>query len=192
MRSKVYLYFLANYWHSLSGDQRKMYAAWAYDDAHWFNVVYGRSRESALIYGQALIYAKHTHDEPDGYRFALKQIQWILDDETITEPITEHELAFAYNLRAQCHHFLGEMEKVEEGYNESIEAEPSDPRWYLNRAQYWDQRGRSDLANADRQVAQSLREDRAALASGRFPASLRRPTAPALPSATESPFEVPR
>jgi tetratricopeptide (TPR) repeat protein len=150
-------------------------------------VVYGRSREGALIYYQSLIYLKHTNDDPDGFRLILEGIEWILDDATFMEAMTKHELAFAYNLRAQCHHFLNEMEKAQEDYNKSIEVEPSEPRWYLNRAQYWDQRGQSELAETDRHMAQTLREGRATLTSPSFP--IRFPAKPTLPSPTVSPFE---
>jgi Tfp pilus assembly protein PilF len=35
--------------------------------------------------------------------------------------------------------------------------EPTEPRWYLNRAQYWDQKGRPELAQEDRRNAERVK-----------------------------------
>ena len=70
------------------------------------------------------------------------------------------ERSFAFNLRAQCHHFLGEMEQAEKDYTESIRLAPDEPRWYSNRAQFWDQQGRPELAKADRTEGIAARQKR--------------------------------
>jgi Tfp pilus assembly protein PilF len=54
--------------------------------------------------------------------------------------------------------FLGELDKAEKDYTESIELGPSQPRWYENRAQFWEQQGKPELAGVDRRRAQALRE----------------------------------
>ena len=73
MRSKVYLYYLANYWQSLAADQRKKYAEWACEDAHGFNVAYASLREGGLIYNQAFIYLKRSMTTSTRSRPSWKQ-----------------------------------------------------------------------------------------------------------------------
>jgi tetratricopeptide (TPR) repeat protein len=112
-------------------------------------------------------------------------MEWLLGDKEFVDSLSAHERAFAYNLEAQCYQFLGELDKAEAGFDRSIEVEPSDRRWYLNRAQFWDHRGRSELAEYDRGMARAL------AGAGMFPRKPRR-ALPPLPSATESPFDLSR
>ena len=75
------------------------------------------------------------------------------------DPLTDAEVGFLLNIRAQAHQFLGETEEAIKYFQESIRTSPSQPRWYLNRALFWDYNGRSDLASTDRLKAEQLRRD---------------------------------
>jgi tetratricopeptide (TPR) repeat protein len=185
VRCKVYLYYLAHFWSSLSDAQRKQYARWAYDDAHWCNVVYPESVECTLFFVQSAVYIGCTDGDRDPVRKALNGLESLLDDESDSEPLAGHQLAFAYNLEAQCHQFLGDVERAREAFGRSIEAAPLEARWYLNRAQFWDQCGQADLARSDRRIVEQLRE------GGPASVSPSRETngLPALPKPSRSAFD---
>ena len=92
--------------------------------------------------------------------------QGLIDRGRPFTPLDEGERGFAVNLRGQCHHFLGEFDQAEKDYAESISLDPTQPRWYLNRAQYRAQQGKPELAAADHRQAQALREAAASEVTG--------------------------
>jgi tetratricopeptide (TPR) repeat protein len=182
-RSKVYLYYLATQWHSLTDENRRQFAEWAVNDASVFVATYSQQAEGILIQIQAGVYLARSYDTRAGFVDELEALQWLLQNKEFVVSLTPHELAFACNLRAQCYHFLGEMEKAEAGYDQSISVERSDARWFLNRAQFWDQRGKRELAEYDRQMAQALR------LGGPLPKKVVQALPlPPLPSPANSPF----
>ena len=181
----MYLYYLANHWHHLSNRDRKLFAEWACDDAVVFVETYADQPAGLLILIQAKIYLGCAYGDQEVLQRERQSMDWLLGDEEFVDSLSAHELAFAYNLQAQCYHFLGELGKAEAGFDQSIKLEPSDRRWYLNRAQFWDRRGRSELAEYDRGMARAL------TGGGTFPRKPRRDLPP-LPSATDSPFDVSR
>jgi tetratricopeptide (TPR) repeat protein len=160
-RSKVYLYYVGTHWKSLTDAARHRYADWAFDDSYRCVEIFPEWNQPWLFHSQNVIYyaASLPHDAST-FRDAIKSIDEMLSDDWSNNPLTDSERGFAINLRAQCHHFLGEMEEAERDYNKSILQAPDEPRWYLNRAQYWEQQGRKDLAERDRQTAQSARQAR--------------------------------
>ena len=85
-----------------------------------------------------------------GSRALRETVQMLLDRGWPFPPLSKGERGFAVNLRGQCHHFLGELEEAEKDYTESINLAPEQPRWYENRAQYWEQQGKPELADVDR------------------------------------------
>ena len=157
-QSKVYLYFLGNAWRTLSADDRRTYAEWAFDDAIKFHMAYPIHAEGVLIKEQSRLYFARADDGADGYSVVLDQVKLLLNTRSMS-PLSDHHKAYALNLRAQALHLLGEMENAEQSYADSIQTEPVHPRWYLNRAQYWIDSDRPALADADRRMAQFLRQN---------------------------------
>ena len=72
--------------------------------------------------------------------------------------MADSELAYYYNLRAQCHHLLREVREAQRWYDASVHADPREPRrQYENRAQYWNSVGQSRLgASAIARPGESL------------------------------------
>ena len=87
-----------------------------------------------------------------------------------------------HSIRTQCHQFLGEARLLQTDYDHSIRMAPNQPRWYLNRAQFWEQQGNHQLAEADRRRANELRNNGA-------PAKPESPRLPDLPAISRSPFD---
>jgi len=117
--------------------------------------------ETWLVHAQIIIYVARFNSLPEGFHNAREKLDEMLGDDW-PNSLTDRERSYAFNLRAQCHHFLGEMEQAEKDYGESIRLAPDEPRWYLNRAQFWEQQGRPELERADREKAQALRRKRVA------------------------------
>jgi Flp pilus assembly protein TadD len=52
---------------------------------------------------------------------------------------------------------MGDLAGALEDFNKCITLEPTDPKWYESRADYWKEHGRRDLADVDRSHARILR-----------------------------------
>ena len=137
-RSKVYFYYLVSHWDSLTPEQRTEYAWWAHNDAGLCHVKYVSLHEPFLFLLETTNYVAFLESDPDGFLLALKGVKETLDDHEYRETLTEGQWGFLYNIRAQAHHFLGEMSEAEKDYAESIKRAPLEPQWYLNRASFWD------------------------------------------------------
>jgi tetratricopeptide (TPR) repeat protein len=155
-RSKSYLFYLANNWPHLSADQRRQYSSWALADSDRCNELYPHWNGARLIHLENIIWDSHTHGDPSGLHYIVERTTHALGPTWSGVSFTVRGLSFLLNLRAQAHHLLGEMDEAESDYAESIRLDPDEPRWYLNRAQFWDDRKHPDLAVTDRQRAQSL------------------------------------
>ena len=108
-----------------------------------------------------MIYVARFNPAPEFLQGALDGVERMLG-KTWANPLSVREQSFAFNLRAQCHQFLGKMHDAQKDYEKSIRLAPDEPRWYLNRAQFWQQQGQVELEQSDREKARSLRSDAAA------------------------------
>jgi hypothetical protein len=160
-RSKAYLFYLGMYWPELAPENRRKFAHWALADSDRCNELNPLPNYPRLIHIQNIVYDSCACADPSGLRYVVERTSQILDLGWQGDPPSSWERSFALNLRAQAHHLLGEMESAEADYAESIRLGPSEPRWYLNRAQFWDQQKRADLARADRTMADALTSMRA-------------------------------
>jgi len=158
-RGKVYLYYLGTHWQELTAEERGRYALFAYQDSNRCEVMFPEWNEAWLVHGQNIIYVARLNSLPKGFQNARAKLEEMLGRDW-PNPLTDSERSYAFNLRAQCHNFLGDMEQAEKDYAESILLAPDEPRWYLNRAQFWEQQGRPQLEKADREKAQALRRKR--------------------------------
>jgi hypothetical protein len=138
-----------------------------------------------LFFIQSAVYVGCTDGDQRPIRLAIGGLETLLEEDSELDPLEEHELAFAYNVEAQCHQMLGDAERAKEAYAKSIAEEPSEPRWYLNRAQFWDEHGRPDLALMDRRCAQELLNGE----PGTPPRVREQKATPALPKPTRSAFD---
>ncbi len=146
-RSKVYLYFIGHNWNDLTRENRGRYAKWARSDAVRCIANDPEWNAPYLICAQIDIYIAVLESEADGLRNIIKSINKMLGPNWIAGALSESERAFAINCRAQCYHFLGELEHAETDYAESIRIDPDEPTWHFNRAQFRKQA--KDDARAD-------------------------------------------
>jgi tetratricopeptide (TPR) repeat protein len=156
-RSKAYLFFLGSQWNRLTVEERRQYSSWATSDSERCNDANPRSNHVRMIHLQNIIFETCAYSEQAGFQYVVERTTKVLSPEWSGEPLTDHERGFALNLRAQAHYFLEEMKEAEDDYGRSVHEDPHEPRWYLNRAQFWDQMNRPDLANADRRRSSELR-----------------------------------
>ncbi len=156
-RSITYMFILGVNWHTLSLEHRRYLSSWAAADSDRARVLDPGSCGAALTFFQSVLYQAFAHSRPQDFRFVETETSFILGLSWEVAPLDDHDKSYFYNLRAQAHHFLGEFAEAERDYEESLRMEPTEPRWYLNRAQYWDQKGRPELAQEDRRNAERVK-----------------------------------
>jgi hypothetical protein len=160
-RSKVYLYFLGNHWDDVTLEERSRYARWAFEDSCRALERCLESVEFGLIHLQNLVYLGALQQRSGAIDEVLEVTHEYLDlRDPLAEPLTDYQKSFAFSLQAQAYHLQRQPTLAERDYAESIRLAPSEPRWYLNRAQFWDQEGRHDLARADRLKAETIHQQR--------------------------------
>ncbi len=152
-RSRVFTGYCGTFWASLPIDEKRKQADWAIQDAKTGFLLAPDRPDGLCLMLQNALFLGHL----DGDRSAFEETLAGADS-LLSRPFLEkHDRSFLTNCRAQARHYLGDWSGALKDYNESIRLAPSEPIWYLNRAQYWDQVGRPDLAAADRRMAQGLR-----------------------------------
>jgi tetratricopeptide (TPR) repeat protein len=156
-RGSSYLYFLGLNWKRLSVEERDRYSFWALSDSFRANDLAPESNRAREICIQSIVYRASALSDPKGFRHVVAETTRILGAEPSTFELTAYDSSFLHNLRAQAHHFLGELDDAERDYTESIRLAPDEPRWYLNRSQFWADRNRGDRAESDRLDASKLR-----------------------------------
>lgn len=152
-RSRNFTGYCGTYWKSLDAESKRKQADWAIADAMTgFHLAPERADGLCLLLQNSL-YLGHLDADKSIFREAVAGT-----DALLSKPYLDaRERSYLTNLRAQSRHYLGQYDEALQDYNESIRLSPREPTWYVNRAQYWDQRGRPDLGAADRDVAASLR-----------------------------------
>jgi hypothetical protein len=156
LRSKVYLYYCGANWKKLDAEERRRFAAWASDDSRRCIELLPQWTEPYLIEAQNNVYLGVAFPAEDHFARNLA----FIDDVLSWAPLEDSGRAFLLNCRAQSRCFLGDLDRAEGDYDESIRLAPEEPRWRLNRAQYWKQRGRPERAAEDLRQAQSVRQRR--------------------------------
>jgi tetratricopeptide (TPR) repeat protein len=156
-RGTAYLFFLGLSWQRLAADDRLQYSTWALSDCYRANELAPESNLARQMYLQSVIYHAAVLADPMGFRHVVSETNRILGAEASIFCLTEHDRSFLNNLRAQAHHFLHDFESAEKDYTSAIRLGPKDPRWYLNRAKFWDDTGQTDRAKSDRLEAARLR-----------------------------------
>ncbi len=154
-RSKALLYDLGTHWTSFDSRKRLEIAETALGDAARSCELLGSASEAWLITIQLKVYLAYLESSREGFQDSLKTVQELIDRDWPYAPLSKDELSFAVNLRGQCNHFLGDAERAEKDYTESIKLAPNQPRWYENRAQYSAQQGKKELADADQRLARA-------------------------------------
>ena len=89
--------------------------------------------ESWLYHDQNVIYyAGSLPYDASSFADTIKHVDEMLSADWPNDPLTDRQRGFAFDIRAQCHQFLGEIDAAESDYNESIAKALDEPRWYLN------------------------------------------------------------
>jgi tetratricopeptide (TPR) repeat protein len=151
-RSKAYLFVLDSQWDRMTDEERRQISGRAVSDSQRCNEMDPSSNEVYVAHLQNMLLESRANSEQAGFRRIVQYTTGSLSPEW-REPLTIQQKAFVLNIRAQSHRFLGETVEAEGDYGESIRANPDEPRWYWNRAQFWDETNRHDLARADRAIA---------------------------------------
>jgi tetratricopeptide (TPR) repeat protein len=157
-RSKAYLFYLGTNWQRLTAEERRRYSGWAISDSDRCNELDAGPIHPRMIHLQAILYECYAHSDPSGFKLVVEATSQHLRPGWTGETFTSYERSFALNLRGQAYHLLGEAELAKRDYDESLRLEPQEPRWYLNRAQFWESQNRPDLARADRTKAEHIRQ----------------------------------
>jgi len=157
-RSNVYLHYLGSQWGVLELEDKLRYADAAFRDSYRCLEMYPALNSCRLIHTQNIIYQGCLRSDDSQFLLAVAEMNKMLREDWMYGTLTDAERSFATNCRAQCKAFLGEIQEAERDYGESIRLLPDQPRWYLNRADFWDHSGRPELATWDRRKAKSLSE----------------------------------
>jgi Trypsin-like peptidase domain len=155
-RSKTSLFFLHDNWRRLTTLELVHYAELALSDSRRCVEMFPDWNYARLIFLQSMIFLLHLQTDQAACRLVISDVDDILSEKRIVAMLTSWERSFATNCRAQCFAFLGDDAKAQIDYAESIRLAPLEPRWYVNRAYFWEAIGRNDLANADRLKARTL------------------------------------
>ena len=151
-RSRAFTGYLGNHWASLAPEARRQQAEWAIDDAKIGATLAPQKADGACLILQNLIYLGHTDADRGIFAEAIRGADVVLS----SEDLDPFDRSYVLNCRAQARQYLGDLKDALEDYTESIQCAPREPRWYANRALYWDLAGRADLASADRETARRL------------------------------------
>jgi tetratricopeptide (TPR) repeat protein len=155
-RAKVSLHFLGAEWELLTLEQRRGYANQAADSIRECCRIYPTWIESQLLNWQTDVYLAILWTSPKWFKSVLADTTLMLEEPDVRWRLTTDDKAFLSNLRAQAHEFLDEKAAAEAAYDQSVTLSPREPRWYLNRAEFLEQLGRTALAQKDRIMAQQL------------------------------------
>ncbi len=150
-RSRVFTGYATTFWATLKPEVKRRQADWAIADAMTGFRLAPEKTDGLGLLLQNSLYLGLMNADNDVFREVIGGIEALLQ----RPHLEAHEKSFLTNLRAQARHFLGDFEGALKDYNEAIRLSPREAIWYANRAQFWDQRGRPDLAAADRQAAAS-------------------------------------
>ena len=94
-----------------------------------------------MIVLESSCYVALLRNDTTSLRRGIQSVDDLLKGKWVYTNLTDKERSFAINCRAQCYHFLGDLDAAERGYNESIRLDPDEPRWYINRGDSGDRWG---------------------------------------------------
>jgi hypothetical protein len=188
-RSKVYLFCAGLHWDMLAPALRHSYVEQAWRDSSRAVQLCPHWNEAYPIYLQTYLYCYHIDRDTAVARAALDLADQLARNDFADSDPTLWEQSFLANLRGQAHHFLGENEKAEDRYAESIRLAPKERRWYLNRAQFYEEIGKPTLAARNRRWADEVSRGEPVDEMAKWP-SIPTPAQPTLPNADRSPFDI--
>jgi hypothetical protein len=156
-RAEVYLYFCQAFWQRLSPEQRRDYCAYALDDTLACANVLPRQcliHRANLLQGYARLYVGVAFVRREAIQ---RNVVW-LDGlvERPPEPLDDEEKAELLDLRAFCRERLGDLDGARADFDAAIRLSEYEPRWYLDRADFWTRRNRAEPADRDRTTARRL------------------------------------
>ena len=151
-RSRAYTDYCGRHWDALSPEVRRQQAEWAIEDAKaGFFLGIDKLDGLCLLLQNSLFLGLLDRDR-EAFEGTIQGAEEVLS----RKYLDPRHRSFLINCRAQARHYLGDWDGALRDYTESIRLSPREPSWYLNRAHYWDQRNRPDLAENDRRVARML------------------------------------
>ena len=151
-RCRSFTGYVGTYWKTLPVEEKRRQANWAIEDAKTGFLLAPESLEGLCLLIQDTLYLGLL----DGDRSAFREAIEGADEMLSLKHLSPRDRGFLTNCRAQARHYLGDFDGALRDYSDSIRIAPAEPVWYANRAQFYDHRGRPDLAALDRQQAETL------------------------------------
>ncbi len=151
-RSRAYTGYCGAHWNKLTPETRRQQAEWAINDAKTSLSLSPDRVDSLCLLLQNVLYLGVLDEDKVVFEDAISGANSLLR----TRDLNRHQRSFLTNCRAQAKQYLGDWDGSLRDYTESIRLSPREPFWYQHRADYWEKRGRPDLAAADRQAALGL------------------------------------
>ncbi len=155
-RGRAFAGYVGTHWTALASQDKRRQAEWAIEDAKTGFLLAPERIDGLCLLIQNTLYLGLLDHDPDAYREVIEGA----DDILARKHVAARDRSFLTNCRAQARHYLGDWDGALRDYSDSINLAPSEPVWYVNRAQYYDQRGRPDLAAKDRMTAETLTRSR--------------------------------
>ncbi len=185
----MFLFCAAKHWEELTPELRQSYVDLAYHDSYRAVELYWPWNEANLILSQSILYCCAAVWDEGSVQAVVDELDRMLKGECDEEAeLTDWQRGFLFNLRGQAFGFLGQIKRAEDAYAESIRACPDEPRWYLNRAQFWNTMHKPELAAQDRKLAEEVTQRRQEEQAAQTKPPIPRPETPPLPSDSASPF----
>jgi tetratricopeptide (TPR) repeat protein len=158
-RSLVYLSYTSARWPRLPQEERERYTAWAFRDSDRGLRMSAAANEAWLVHAQSTVYVAYVFSDESAARDAAATLTKMLVNWN-GGPMTDGQRAFAHNLRARCRVLLMDPARASADFDESVRAAPWEPRWYMERADFSERRGRREAASRDRAKAEALMLER--------------------------------
>ena len=129
-RSETYRLYLKRFWQVIPVGDCQRLADWAYSDSQKCVELYPSWNYAIIIHALNEIQHSRASSNSIGCQSAVKRMDALLERWRPSE-LTDFERCFAINCRAQGYHFLNDLEKAKASFAESIQLDPSEPRWYV-------------------------------------------------------------
>jgi Trypsin-like peptidase domain len=149
-RARIYLTYCQSQWASLSIGERQRFATMARADVERCDSLIHPWREEItilLVYSD--LYANYAEPDEASLKRSIDGLDSLIPwHESNDMEGTEYRSALL-NARAQFRELSKEYQMAQDDYSRAIQMNPKEPRWLIDRAHFWERRGRRDLALND-------------------------------------------
>jgi Trypsin-like peptidase domain len=160
-RANVYLSYCQSQWGQLRNDERQRYASMARKDVERWRSLDPLWREEAkMIEIYSELYASYADPDRQSLARGIECLDILITWHEGRNPEGTKYRAALVNARAQFRELSKDFLGALKDYSQAIPLDPDEPRWLVDRANFWNRRGRQDFAADDRAKAERLLERR--------------------------------